>query len=71
MSKNKLIYDVMFRARKNGDAAGSGYWITYTGESVISPCDVCGDVATYEYDGKRKCEEHYKQSPKAEQEKLL
>lgn len=56
---------------EDGEAAGSGYSITRAGESVISPCDVCGEPATYEYDGKRECEDHYKQSPKADQKPLL
>lgn len=48
----------------DGMAAGSGYCVTRAGEAFISPCDVCGDLATYSYDGKLECEEHYKQSPK-------
>lgn len=29
--------------------AGAGYGSTRTGASLITPCDVCGDLAMYEY----------------------
>lgn len=64
----------------DGMVAGSGYCATRKGAALISPCDVCGDLATYDYnveeDGTqtsnddektrhiRECEEHYKKSPK-------
>lgn len=48
----------------DGMVAGSGYCATRKGASMMSPCDVCGDLAMYEYDGKLECENHYKQSTK-------
>lgn len=41
----------------DGMAAGSGYCATTKGEALISPCDVCGKLARYDYsvdkDGKQ------------------
>lgn len=34
----------------DGQVAGSGYCATRAGAALINPCDVCGDVITYEYD---------------------
>ena len=52
----------------DGMVAGSGYCATRKGAALISPCDVCGDVNTFQYDHNgqtvRECEEHYKKSPK-------
>ncbi len=62
----------------DGEVAGSGYCATRAGAALMSPCDVCGDLATFEYnvDEKgehsyepddplvRECETHYKKSPK-------
>lgn len=55
---------------EDGEVAGAGYCISEEGAAVLSPCDICGRRATYEYEseatGKEvlECEEHYKQSPK-------
>lgn len=62
---------------EDGQVAGSGYCATEKGAAMISPCDVCGELAIYDYeidekgeqtfnDGVRvlECEEHYKKSPK-------
>lgn len=61
--------------------AGAGYRATEEGAAFISPCDICGQRATYDYrveaDGTQtmnddentrdvlECEEHYQQSAKA------
>jgi hypothetical protein len=57
--------------------AGAGYRASEQGAALISPCDICGKLATYDYevdengkpsyddqDGRhvRECETHYKQS---------
>lgn len=46
----------------DGKVAGSGYCISPNGRAFMAPCDVCGEYATFEYDGKRECDEHYKKS---------
>ena len=51
---------------EDGMVAGSGYGATRAGAALISPCDVCGTLATYEYDGKRECDDHYGKSPHTE-----
>ena len=59
-----------------GRAAGSGYCATRAGAAYIAPCDVCGDVITYDYVAENgaqilECEKHYKQSPKLTQTQTL
>ena len=49
---------------EDGKAAGSGYCATRKGASLICPCDICGDLAMYDYDGKLECENHYGKSTK-------
>lgn len=49
---------------EDGEVAGSGYCISPEGKAFIFPCDLCEEEATFEYDGKRECQEHYKQSTK-------
>lgn len=51
---------------EDGEVAGSGYCVSRAGEAFLKPCDVCGDVIMYEYDGKLECEKHYKQSKKTD-----
>lgn len=47
---------------EEGQVAGSGYCISQKGKAYICPCDVCGQEAIFDYDGKKECQEHYKQS---------
>jgi hypothetical protein len=63
---------------EDGEAAGSGYRATDEGVALISPCDLCGKRATYDYNVEKdgsftmnddeetrrvlECEKHYKQS---------
>lgn len=68
----------------DGEMAGAGYGATEQGAALITPCDICGKLAHYDYPVNEKgeadhfgkdtrrvleCEEHYKKS--AEQKKLL
>lgn len=46
----------------DGKVAGSGYACTQKGCALISPCDLCGQEAMFEYDGKKECREHYEKS---------
>lgn len=39
--------------------AGAGYGATEKAAAMLCPCDICGELASYEYDGKRECQEHY------------
>jgi hypothetical protein len=39
---------------EDGEVAGSGYCATEKGAALINPCDVCGNVAAYDYDGKKE-----------------
>jgi len=48
----------------DGMAAGSGCCATKAGAALISHCDLCDELPEYEYDGKKECEKHYKQSAK-------
>lgn len=66
---------------QDGMMAGAGYGATRLGASIITPCDVCGDLASFDYylddkgeivfasaPGARRileCDAHHKQSPKA------
>lgn len=61
---------------EEGEVAGSGYCISYEGQKYLSPCDLCGDLAVFDYyvdengsqvlsdQGRHllECEEHYKKS---------
>ena len=51
----------------DGEVAGSGYCATRVGAAFVSPCDVCGDVSTFSYEGKLECEQHYGKSEKKTQ----
>lgn len=33
----------------DGEVAGSGYCISRQGKALLNPCDVCGDLATYDW----------------------
>lgn len=48
----------------DGEVAGSGYGATEAGAAFLSPCDVCGALAVFEYDGKLECEKHHGKSTK-------
>lgn len=63
----------------DGEMAGAGYGATREGAALITPCDNCPDLATYDWwekDGEqvislkegavriRKCEKHYAESKK-------
>lgn len=69
---------------QDGEAAGSGYRATEEGAALITPCDICGKRATFDYEidekgeqtfnGRRilECEAHYKQSAaRPQQNKLI
>jgi len=61
---------------EDGEVAGSGYCVSKAGEAYLKPCDVCGDVITYDYAADNgaqilECEKHYKQSPKLTQTQTL
>ena len=66
--QTKLDIKQVRRACRSLKKKGSGYCATRKGAALISPCDVCGDVNTFQYDHNgqtvRECEEHYKKSPK-------
>jgi hypothetical protein len=70
----------------DGDPAGAGYRATEEGAALISPCDICGKRATYDYyvdpDGKDtwhqegmrhilECEKHYEESATAKKQERL
>lgn len=43
----------------DGQFAGAGYGVTRLGAALLNPCDVCGDLVDFEYDGKKQCNKHY------------
>jgi hypothetical protein len=51
---------------EDGEVAGSGYRATLAGAALLNPCDVCGDLASFVYDGKRECEQHYGKNTKTD-----
>lgn len=76
LAKKGLAQFVRGLFDEDGMVAGAGYCATEAGVAMITPCDVCGRLATYDYevdekgeqtmnDGQRvlECEEHYKKSP--------
>jgi hypothetical protein len=35
---------------EDGETAGSGYRATRLGAALMNPCDICGDLASYDYE---------------------
>ena len=49
----------------DGNVAGSGYSATLTGARLVNHCDLCNQLPTFDYDGKKECEAHYWKSTKS------
>ena len=55
----------------DGKVAGSGYSVTLQGAKLVNHCDLCDELPTYDYDGKKECQAHYGKSAKSTVQTLL